>query len=136
MAERNRDEAEELDHRWIAEAAYFRWLARGSQHGGDQEDWWQAKQDLVLHRWFGSVDAEHPCFTFLALSQLAYAFGVIDDDELLERAAYHRDLFHADLPDDEPPREPGNDKAGGAPEEDMDRPEGAAHESGEDAGGS
>ena len=34
------------DARLIAERAYERWLARGGQHGHDQEDWYEAEQTV------------------------------------------------------------------------------------------
>lgn len=35
------------ERRRVAEAAYFRWLHRGCAHGGDQEDWFIAEQELA-----------------------------------------------------------------------------------------
>lgn len=33
-------------HQRISEAAYRRWQQRGGEHGGDQQDWYDAESEL------------------------------------------------------------------------------------------
>ena len=83
----------EQEQRWIAEAAYFRWRARGCGGGRDQEDWFLAERDLLLDRLCRSDRVGDGPRAFRFLNELSLGFGVIDLDLFAAREAYLADLY-------------------------------------------
>lgn len=85
--------AEQQEHQWIAEAAYFRWLNRGRGHGRDQEDWLIAERDVLLEHLRRSVHGGGGPAAFRLLNEFSRGFGVIDFDVFAVRQAYLAELY-------------------------------------------
>lgn len=84
-------------HQWVAEAAYYKALARGFEPGKALDDWLEAEIDFseMLITLYVSLLEEDGPITTVSLRQLAAFIGIQNTEEMMSESELVRTIQYA-----------------------------------------